>query len=77
MRGMATSYPARPCPASRAVSLPVFAPVHVGSTRFVSSSGHHETKPDPNETISCIGEDVRKLAMVTNPANERRAANWA
>jgi hypothetical protein len=39
--------------------------------------GIHETNRAANETISRIGEDVRKLVMVTNPANERRAANWA
>ncbi|MGC0395682.1 MULTISPECIES: hypothetical protein [Bradyrhizobium] len=32
--------------------------------------GSHETKRSENETISRIGEDVRKLAMVTNPVNE-------
>lgn len=32
--------------------------------------GGHETKRSENETISSIREDVRKLAMVTNPANE-------
>jgi hypothetical protein len=32
--------------------------------------GSHETKRTGNETISGSGEDVRKLAMVTNPANE-------
>lgn len=30
----------------------------------------HETKRRANETISGVGEDVRKLAMVTNPANK-------
>ncbi|BBO12425.1 hypothetical protein TM102_38950 [Bradyrhizobium sp. TM102] len=30
----------------------------------------HETKRRGHETISRAGEDVRKLAMVTNPANE-------
>jgi len=39
--------------------------------------GGHETKRSANETISRVREDVRKLAMVTNPANERRAAHWA
>lgn len=32
--------------------------------------GVDETKRDANETISGVGEDVRKLVMVTNPANE-------
>lgn len=32
--------------------------------------GSHETKQSTNETISSLREDVRKLAMVTNPANE-------
>lgn len=32
--------------------------------------GSHETKRSANETISSLGEDVPKLAMVTNPANE-------
>jgi hypothetical protein len=32
--------------------------------------GSHETKRSENETISRSGEDVRKLAMVTNPVNE-------
>jgi hypothetical protein len=32
--------------------------------------GVHETKRAVNETVSGVGEDVRKLAMVTNPANE-------
>jgi hypothetical protein len=39
--------------------------------------GGHETNRGGHETISRAGEDVRKLAMVTNPANERRAAHWA
>jgi hypothetical protein len=39
--------------------------------------GSHETKRSANETISRAREDVRKLAMVTNPANEQRAAHWA
>ena len=30
----------------------------------------HETKRTANETISGVREDVWKLAMVTNPANE-------
>ncbi|MGX4771723.1 hypothetical protein ACWAUC_18250 [Bradyrhizobium guangdongense] len=30
----------------------------------------HETKRDENETISGVGEDIRKLAMVINPTNE-------
>jgi hypothetical protein len=30
----------------------------------------HETKRRVNETISRIREDVRKLAMVTNPPNK-------
>jgi hypothetical protein len=32
--------------------------------------GGHETKRSANETISRDREDVRKLAMVTNPANK-------
>jgi len=36
---------------------------------FRPSSGH-ETKGREHETISRAGEDVRKLAMVTNPVNE-------
>jgi hypothetical protein len=32
--------------------------------------GAHETLGRGYETISCLGEDVRKLAMVTNPVNE-------
>jgi len=32
--------------------------------------GVHDTKRGVHETISGIGEDVRKLAMVTNPAND-------
>ena len=32
--------------------------------------GSDETKRTANETISRIREDVRKLAMVTNPSNE-------
>jgi hypothetical protein len=39
--------------------------------------GSDETKRSANETISRIREDVRKLAMVTNLPNERRAAHWA
>jgi len=30
----------------------------------------HETKRDANETISGVGEDIRKLVMVINPPNE-------
>jgi hypothetical protein len=78
---MASSYRARPGPASRAGSLSV-------SCRFFRQSlsetaglfrprGSHETKRTANETISRIREDVRKLAMVINPPNERRAAHWA
>ena len=74
MRGMATSYRARPGPASRVASLAIFC-------RFFRQSlpegpglfrprGVNETKPGANETISGVGEDVRKLVMVTNPANE-------
>jgi hypothetical protein len=33
-------------------------------------AGGHETKRKANETIFPAREDVRKLAMVTNPANE-------
>lgn len=32
--------------------------------------GGHETKQSANETISSLREDVRKLVMVTTPANE-------
>jgi len=77
---MAPSYPARPCPASRAGSLPVWptfghcASEHPGLFR---SRDVHDTQRDAHETISGIGEDVRKLGVVTNPANERRAAYWA
>jgi hypothetical protein len=77
MRGMAPSYRARPGPASRAGSLPASRHVarkclagRLGNGWFVSSPGSHETKRTENETISRIGEDVRKLAMVTNPVNE-------
>jgi hypothetical protein len=74
MRGMATSYRARPGPASRAGSVSI-------SCRFFRQSlsvgpglfrprGVHETKRAANETISGVGEDVRKLVMVTSPANE-------
>jgi hypothetical protein len=81
MRDMVTSYRARPGPASRTGSLSV-------SCRFFGQSmskfaglfrprSSHETKRAANETISGVGEDVRKLAMVTNPPNERRAAYWA
>jgi hypothetical protein len=42
--------------------------------RLFRPEGGHETKRRPNETIFHAREDVRKLAMVTNPANERRAA---
>ena len=77
MRGMAPSYRARPGQASRAGSMSVSLPFpekcpacHVGDGRFVSSSGRHETKRSANETISRVREDVRKLAMVTNPANK-------
>ena len=74
---MATSYRARPGPASRSGSLAVFAQNRVGMPRLFRPEGGHETKRSPNETISHAREDVRKLAMVTNPANERRAAHWA
>jgi hypothetical protein len=40
------------------------------SAELFRPRGSHETKPGANETISRIGEDVRKLAMVTNPPNE-------
>src|SRR3569623_1191200 len=85
MRGMSPSYRAQPCPASRTGSLSVSPSV---TCRFFRQSlsedpglfrpqGVDETKRDANETISGIGEDIRKLAMVTDPPNERRAANWA
>ncbi|RQH16419.1 hypothetical protein [Bradyrhizobium sp. RP6] len=74
---MASSYRARPGPASRTGSLPASWYVtrkclagRVGHGWFVSSPGSHETKRSENETISRIGEDVRKLAMVTHPVNE-------
>ncbi|MBR1086160.1 hypothetical protein JQ621_01580 [Bradyrhizobium manausense] len=78
---MATSYRAGRGAASRTGSKSVYC-------RFSSQAlsdgaglfrpqGARETKPGAHETISRIGEDVRKLVMVTNPANERRAANWA
>ncbi|MCK1619365.1 hypothetical protein IVA96_22875 [Bradyrhizobium sp. 159] len=67
---MASSYRARPGAASRAGSLPFFPQNHVGIPRIVSSWGRPRNKGRINETISRSGEDVWKLAMVTNPANE-------
>ncbi|GGI33577.1 hypothetical protein GCM10010987_75080 [Bradyrhizobium guangdongense] len=71
MRGMAPSYPARPGPASRpgsvAVSCGFPPPRYDGLFR---PRAVHETKRDENETISGVGEDIRKLAMVINPTNE-------
>jgi hypothetical protein len=74
MRGMATSYRARPGPASRtgslSVSCPFFHQLLSEGPGLFRPRGVHETKPAANETISGVGEDVRKLVMVTNPANE-------
>ncbi|GMO28992.1 hypothetical protein TM239_33100 [Bradyrhizobium sp. TM239] len=50
--------------------LPKYPAGHVGNGRLFRPSGNHETKGRGQETISRAGEDVRKLAMVTNPANE-------
>jgi hypothetical protein len=38
--------------------------------RLFRPRGARETKRGPNETIFRFGEDIRKLAMVTNPVNE-------
>ncbi|MBB4259578.1 MULTISPECIES: hypothetical protein [unclassified Bradyrhizobium] len=74
MRGMAPSYRARPGPASRAGSPAIFRrnipPALSAMAGLFRPEGDHETKRRGYETISRAGEDVRKLAMVTNPANE-------
>jgi len=40
------------------------------TTALFRPRGSHETKPGANETISRIHEDIRKLAMVTDPPNK-------
>src|SRR6516165_11377039 len=70
MRGMVPSYRARPCPASRRGSPPLFPQNSSDQARLFRPWGGNETKRIANETIFRIGEDVRKLAMVTNPPNE-------
>jgi hypothetical protein len=70
MRGMASSYRARPGPASRADYPPVSRKTMSQSPGLFRPPSGHETKANADETISRIREDVRKLAMVTNPANE-------
>ncbi|BBZ95409.1 hypothetical protein BDS110ZK25_59300 [Bradyrhizobium diazoefficiens] len=73
MRGMAPSYRARPGPASRAGSPPFpgkCLPFVSATAALFRPRDGHETKRSANETISRVREDVRKLAMVTNPANE-------
>ncbi|MGY4289217.1 hypothetical protein ACVWXO_008483 [Bradyrhizobium sp. LM2.7] len=67
---MASSYRARPGPASRAGFLPVSRKTMSESPSFVSSWERRRNKGSANETISRAREDVRKLAMVTNPANK-------
>ncbi|WP_145639371.1 hypothetical protein [Bradyrhizobium daqingense] len=74
---MTPSYRARPGPASRQVPGRLFRKSMSESPELFRPPSSHETKRTANETISRIGEDIRKLAMVTNPANEGRAAHWA
>jgi len=74
---MAPSYRARPGRASRADFLPISRKSMSETARLFRPGTSHETKRTANETISSVREDVRKLAMVTNPTNERRAAHWA
>ncbi|MBR0691481.1 hypothetical protein JQ594_36590 [Bradyrhizobium manausense] len=73
MRGMASSYPGWPGPASGAGSVSVscrFPPILSEGPDLFRPRAAHETKRGANETISGAGEDVLKLVMVINPANE-------
>ena len=50
--------------------LPAFRQTASDQADLFRPCAGHETKRHANETISGVGEDIRKLVMVINPPNE-------